>query len=420
MRQHEGHTGSRAVGRSEYPLRNLADLERSEFQSFLDLARWVAAAIVFFGHLRNPLFLGYGSLTEVDRNFIVQGWFFVTGWFGEAVIVFFVLSGFLIGGMGLARLQARTFDLRDYAIDRSSRLFVAFLPALLLTLLLDYAGSAWFAQAGLYNHTQLMIAEKISTPPFESLATLTNFFGNVVMLQHFRVPAYGSNTPLWTISAEFWFYFMFGLAAVLLLHRSVRKRGAAIAVGAVVFAILGAAFPYLLGLWLIGVGVALFGRSRLERPLLALILFVAVLVAARIFHDEVSALMWGQAVRDYGVATSFGYFVYSMRSARSAMLARIAVFNRFMAGFSFSLYLIHFPLIIFLSSFAFASGYFPGVAIGYRPTDPEGLLLYALMVFAVYLAAWSFSFLAERQTARVRRFLKSIASAKMQRQENRS
>jgi peptidoglycan/LPS O-acetylase OafA/YrhL len=228
------------------------------------------------------------------------------------------------------------------------------------------------------------------------------------MLQHFRVPASGSNTPLWTISAEFWFYFLFGLAAVLLLHRSVRKRGAAIAVGAVVFAILGAAFPYLLGLWLIGIGVTLIGRSRLERPLLALILFVAVLVAARIMHDKVSALMWGQTVRDYGVALSFAYLLYSMRSARSALLARFAGFNRFMADFSYSLYLIHFPLLIFLSSLAFASGYFPGVAIGYRPTDPEGLILYVLMLVTVYLAAWSFSLLTERQTARVRRLLKSM------------
>jgi peptidoglycan/LPS O-acetylase OafA/YrhL len=374
----------------------------------------VAAAIVFVGHLRNPLFFGYGSLPADDRNLIVQGWYFVTGWFGEAVIVFFVLSGFLIGGMGLARLQARTFDLKDYTIDRTSRLFVAFLPALLLTLFLDYVGNAWFPQAGLYSHTQPMIAEKINTPPFESLATPTNFLGNLVMLQSFRVPAYGSNTPLWTISAEFWFYFMFGLAAVLLLHRSVRTWGAAIAVGAVVFAILGAVFPYLLGLWLIGVGAALIGRSRLERPLLALILFVAVLVAARIMHDKVSALVWGQSVRDYSVAASFAYLLYSMRPARSALLARLAGFNRFMADFSFSLYLIHFPLLIFISSVAFASGYFPGVATGYRPTDPEGLLLYILILVAVYLAAWGFSLLTERQTARIRRLFKALESSNTQ------
>lgn len=177
-------------------------------------------------------------------------------------------------------------------------------------------------------------------------------------------------------------------------------------------AILGTGFPYLLGLWLIGVAVALIGPSRLERPLLALVLFVAVLVAARIMHDKASAFVWGQTVRDYGVAASFAYLLYSMRSARSALLARLAGFNRFMADFSFSIYLIHFPLLIFLSSLAFASGYFPGVATGYRPTDPQGLFLYVVIVVAVYLAAWGFSRLTERHTVGVRRFLKSIASAK--------
>jgi peptidoglycan/LPS O-acetylase OafA/YrhL len=412
MNQTEDHSASGAAGVFEYPQRILSDLVRPDFQSFLDLSRWAAAALVFVGHLRNPLFLSYPNLPAEDRNLIVQGWYFVTGWFGEAVIVFFVLSGFLVGGIGLAKLQSRTFDLVTYAIDRTSRLYVAFLPALLLTVLLDHAGYAWFPDAGLYSHTQPMIAEKINTPSFNSMATPTNFVGNLVMLQNFRVPTYGSNTPLWTISAEFWFYFVFGLAAVLLLHRSVRAWGAVIAVGTVVFAIIGTGFPYLLGLWLIGVAVALIGRSRLERPILALVLFVAVLVAARILHDTVSAFVWGQMVRDYGIAASFAYLLYSMRSAKSALLARLAGFNHFMADFSFSLYLIHFPLLIFLSSLAFASGYFPGVATGYRPTDPQGLLLYVLIVVAVYLAAWSFSLLTERHTVRVRRFLNSIARAK--------
>jgi peptidoglycan/LPS O-acetylase OafA/YrhL len=402
-----------ASGDSDYPQSILADLARPDFCSFLDLTRWAAAAIVFLGHLRNPLFLSYAGLSADDRNPFVQGWYFVTGWFGEAVIVFFVLSGFLVGGMGLARLHARTFDLAVYVIDRTSRLYVAFLPALLLTVLLDHAGHAWFPQAGLYSHTQPMIAEKINTPPFDSMATPTNFVGNLVMLQNFRVPTYGSNTPLWTISAEFWFYFVFGLAAVLLLHRSVRARGAAIAMGAIVFAILGTGFLYLLGLWLIGVAVALIGRSRLERPLLALVLFVAVLIAARILHDKVSAFVWGQSVRDYGVVVSFAYLLYSMRSARSALLARLASFNRFMADFSFSLYLIHFPMLIFLSSIAFASGYFPGVATGYQPTDPQGLFLYVLIVVAVYLAAWGFSLLTERHTARLRICLNSIVRTRL-------
>ena len=85
------------------------DLKNLTFISFLDMSRWMAASIVFISHLRNPLFLGYGDVAAQDRNIFVQGWYFVTGWFPEGVIVFFVLSGLLVGGSGLAKVQSNTF-----------------------------------------------------------------------------------------------------------------------------------------------------------------------------------------------------------------------------------------------------------------------------------------------------------------------
>jgi hypothetical protein len=38
------------------------DLKNPTLISFVDMARWMAAAMVMVGHLRNPLFLGYGEL----------------------------------------------------------------------------------------------------------------------------------------------------------------------------------------------------------------------------------------------------------------------------------------------------------------------------------------------------------------------
>ena len=73
-------------------------LSNPAFSSFLDFARWVAAFIVFAGHLRNPLFLGFADLGSEKTSLLINAWYFVTGLFGEAVIVFFVLSGYLIGG----------------------------------------------------------------------------------------------------------------------------------------------------------------------------------------------------------------------------------------------------------------------------------------------------------------------------------
>ncbi|MDB9738454.1 acyltransferase family protein, partial [Gammaproteobacteria bacterium] len=116
------------------------DLTNLTLISFLDMSRWMAAAIVFISHLRNPLFLGYGDVLAQDKNILVQGWYFVTGWFPEGVIVFFVLSGLLVGGSGVAKVQNKAFTLKNYSIDRFSRLYVALVPALILCIILDKIG----------------------------------------------------------------------------------------------------------------------------------------------------------------------------------------------------------------------------------------------------------------------------------------
>src|SRR5208283_5160856 len=192
--------------------RTLADLRNPTFASFLDLARWTCAWIVFLGHLRNPLFFGFESVAAADRGFLVTVWFFVTGWFGEAVIVFFVLSGYLVGASACAKASLGRFSARDYAIDRASRIFLPFIPALLLTALCDGAGMTFFSDLGFYSGAHPMIHEKVHSAPFASYFTLETFGLNLAMLQTIVAPAFGSNQPLWTISLEFWFYVTFGVA----------------------------------------------------------------------------------------------------------------------------------------------------------------------------------------------------------------
>jgi peptidoglycan/LPS O-acetylase OafA/YrhL len=85
----------------------------------------------------------------------------------------------------------------------------------------------------------------------------------------------------------------------------------------------------------------------------------------------------------------------------------MARFNRFMADFSYSLYLIHFPLMLFLLGALHATGQFPGIASGYRATDPQGLFLYGLVIALVLLSAWAFAQATEQQTARAREWLKA-------------
>jgi len=393
----------------------LEDVRAPTFVSFLDFARWSAAAVVFAGHLRNPMFLGYKDLSNFDRNLIVQVWYFTTGWFAEAVIVFFVLSGFLVGGLACAKARENTFLLSSYSIDRITRLFLAFLPALILTALLDAIGSSAFSAAGFYDHTQPMIQQKVASEPFVSNMTLGIFAMNLAMLQTFFSPSYGSNQPLWTISAEFWFYVVFGAAMAGLMRGSWVKRAFGLGVVTLLTVVLGTQFVLLLGLWLVGV-VTVFMPRSLERPLIAFILFVAVLAIVRIKHDVFEATPLLHRLKDYVVAVAFAWLLISMRSVRFRLLERLGSLNRFLANFSYSLYLIHFPLMLFILAGLHATGRFTDIAVGYRPTDVEGVTIYVTMIILVYAISWGFSVLTERNTERLRDFVnrrirqRSIAS----------
>lgn len=388
------------------------DLRSPTLASFLDMARWMAAAIVFVGHLRNPLFLGYGDVPPEHRNVVVQAWYFVSSLTAEAVTVFFVLSGLLVGAAGLARRQAGKFVPADYAIDRVTRLYLAFLPALLLGFVLDLVGSRAFASVGFWDHSHPMVAQKIDTAPFISMLDLDILLGNVVMLQHYLVPPLGSNQPLWTISAEFWFYavFLLALSATgLTKHRAVRA-AAFLAIGAV-FSVLGTGFLVLLGLWSIGVAIGLAPAGRWRSLPAACAVFLSILIAARLSKNFLEASSLLRELKNYAVALSFAYMICCMRGRRFAWLEKIARPNAFMASFSYSLYLLHFPVMLFLLGALHATGFFPGIARGFNPTEWTGVAIYASVILLVMVLCWLFSLATERKTERVRKVLKrKIAS----------
>ena len=63
----------------------------------LDLIRGVSALLVMSGHLRAALFKDFAELGN-NASSLEKGFYFITGLGHQAVMVFFVLSGFFVGG----------------------------------------------------------------------------------------------------------------------------------------------------------------------------------------------------------------------------------------------------------------------------------------------------------------------------------
>ncbi len=388
------------------PARFLDDLKNPGLVSAVDLARWLAATMVVIGHARFALLKGFGFLAPGQRPLWVQGWYFVTGYFVEAVLVFFVLSGFLVGGMVCARIKLGRFDPPGYAVDRFSRLYVAFLPALLLTVALTAIGMHWFNATGLYDGTNPTFAEKDTPLVFAANTGWRIFLGNAAMLQNYFVLPYGSNPPLWTLSSEFWFYVVFGLAGTAATLRGA-ARWVAAGLALISTLVLGTMFWVYLGMWLIGVAAAVLRPPRWPASLLALVLLVSLLLLRR-FAD--AQLAPGEIMRfaiQYGICLAMGLLLLGLRARPPRWTVPIAGLNKALADFSYSLYLTHFPIMmLFVAVLGTVSGN-PGYAVGFAPTDPVALATYAGELVLAYGAAWLFAQATERQTGHVRRALKA-------------
>jgi len=375
------------------------------FSSFLDFSRWLAAFVVFFGHLRNPLFIGYPDLPTAEQTLAVKIWYFISGLGSSSVIVFFVLSGFLVGGIGARKLDQGTFDPKNYAIDRIFRLFIVYIPALFLTFVLDYVGNRFLGGTGLWNASSALMGKNFGN--LNENLTWPIFLKNLMMLQEFYGPYFGSNKPLWTLSYEFWFYVSFGLFAMFVLE-SRTKRIVFVALIVCIMIALGPHFIALSGIWLMGVGVSRYRGTKLVKPMLSTAVFVVTCLTMR-FGNLESGRSFLDFILIFCNAFAFAWVMISLRNLPLTVFAKFSEVNKTMAGFSYTLYLTHFPLMLFYIAFAASVLNLDQLKQGFLPSSTIGLTLYCTALLFVYGAAFLIARLTEAHTDQLRAYFKSTA-----------
>jgi peptidoglycan/LPS O-acetylase OafA/YrhL len=228
-----------------------------------------------------------------------------------------------------------------------------------------------------------------------------------VMLQEFYGPYFGSDKPLWTLSYEFWFYVSFGLFTMVALANGTKRILFAALIVCVMIA-LGPHFVLLSGIWLIGVGVSRYRGTKLVKPMLSTAVFVVTCLAERFGNLET-----GSSVLDYILifsnAFAFAWVMISVRNLPLTVFAKFSEPNKMMAGFSYTLYLTHFPLMLFYIAFIASVLNLHQLKEGFLPSSPIGVTLYCTALLFVLGAAFLIARLTEANTDQLRAYLKNAA-----------
>lgn len=381
----------------------------NRFSSLLNFSRWTAALLVVVSHLRNIVFVDYENVQH--KTLLVKAFYFITGLGHEAVIVFFVISGLLVGGLSLSRWKSKGIDYARYFMNRFSRIYVVLLPALIAGGIFDLIGLFYFNRTGLYSNATEFSVATLNFSVQERLAG-ASFVGSVLMLQPFVMAPFGSNGPLWSLSYEWWYYCVF--AILLAFFGSKTWSGKTILAAAIIggTAFLPVALTLWMLIWLLGTGVLLYGEFRLPKlpPILAISIFVSTMIFSK-FSMNIGFMHASQGLfvefgKDFLVGIGFSLLLLSFYRQTTTpvfqSIDRLPVrINQHLAEFSYTTYLCHVPfMLLFL---AISADIF-NKAMKQQPT--ENTFIYFFLVLAcIYLYAFIFSRFTERHTNTVRKRL---------------
>lgn len=354
----------------------------------ISLLRGLAAIEVAAAHLRATVYPGLRALD--DPGVVFKGFAFATGFAHQAVMLFFIISGWLVGGSLLNKI-GQPDAIANYAIDRATRLWTVLVPTFLLTLLLALA-------------TGTVSPRGIDFSAANDYSALV-LAGNLVGLQTVVLPNFGANFALWSLANETWYYVLFALLVVMLTARRIGTRLACAATVVTLALVLPQAITVYFSIWLLG---AAFSRVKIACDAATrwglLVLCAAVMVYYRLTgNNDVYALE--TLGPDLICSVVFLVFLASLQfkaAAGSPLLRPAARIGKLFADFSFSLYVLHLPLIELLQ-------YVAAQRFNLHQLSPKLPLHYALYaaMFAFLLAGSYLSYrLFEAHTYRVRRLVK--------------
>lgn len=295
---------------------------------YFDIVRILAAFMVYLYHS--------------NQRDVVQQILPLSNYGHSAVVVFFVLSGFVIAFV--ADKKERTPV--AYFAARISRVFSVALPAVFLTVLLD-------SITRLYTNLDYPFDQHGLRLAISSMMLNEVWFLSVT---HF------SNVPYWSITYEFWYYIIFGLGIFIGGRKGLLI---ALAVGIMIGPKLLLLFP----VWYSGVWLYRSNLFSSKSKLAMLNVFGSTIILIIAFHivelqSVMQSFLQDLIGQDLHRELTFSKFFLSdyilallivVNFASVRRLGEVVSFDHYamdsliksLAGYTFTFYLMHQPLFLF-------------------------------------------------------------------------
>lgn len=343
---------------------------------WVDWLRFISAFTVLLVHSRGTVFSSYGELLQEDKNLVILIFYFLTRIGDEAVIVFFVLSGFLVGGKLIEKAQNNTLDINLYIVDRSVRILLPLAPALLLTLII--------------NHTRNLDIEP------------DTFILNLLSLQGVATHVYGGNAPLWSLAYEVWFYILAGAMYTYYKNPNI------LTLCLIIFTLSLCAKLQSIYLFCWLIGALVFNLRNISHK-------ISILSYLSVFYAILCIQLGSNSMSLPTKVQQLSYFILPIEYARILLSFGMAIiikriinirpskkltleledFGTTLASLSYTLYLTHYPILM----------WYRDIAEPFRTINLKTILIYITINIICLLIAWIMWYFFERHTAQVKRLL---------------
>jgi peptidoglycan/LPS O-acetylase OafA/YrhL len=322
----------------------------------LDVLRGLLSFYVLAGHARWLLWTGNASWNSTVHagwaNLLAHGSAVLR--FGhEAVLVFFVLSGFFIHlrlAKGFAIGDGPPFSTRPYLKRRAHRILPPYVLALIVTVVMDFGGSYLFP--ALY---QGQTGDSLLDLNFQRKGyTVASTLPALLLVPTALDRDFGTNGPLWSIAYEIAYY------ALYPLWLAFRRWSLALAYGGVSSICLlllilnvNSFAARVMSYYPIWLGGALVAELVLRRPSALRLKWAWMMVATAAFGLYVTtdipfwrmlfAIIFGMAVVCLFAGLPERWCAHWWHRMLEAMGLR-----------SYSIYVLHFPILVLISACVFA------------------------------------------------------------------